>query len=246
MSKDRFSAHASAYATFRPVYPNALYDFIYSHLETFDHALDCGCGNGQVARSLARKFKLVEATDISQKQIDHAERLSNINYHLCTAEKTPFADNSFDLVTVGQALHWFNIPVFFTEARRVAKHNAVIATWGYSLLRVSPQIDVLITDFYTRVVGPYWDKERSMVDDHYKSISFPFESIPSPGLQFSFEWSLEELAGYLSTWSAVQNYIIANGKNPVASLQQELQLLWTEDKKMVHFPLFVLCGRIVK
>lgn len=246
MSKDRFSARASSYAAFRPTYPSALYDFLYRHVSSFDKCWDCGCGNGQAARMLAEKFAQVEATDISAKQIEHAAKLPNIRYHICGAEQTPFADNTFDLITVGQALHWFNIPLFFPEAERVAKPNALLATWGYSLLQITPSIDVLIKDFYTRVVGPYWDKERAMVDDHYQSIPFPFERIAAPEFHFSFDWTLPELVGYFSTWSSVQNYIIAHGSNPVEPLQEELQLLWPSEKVTVQFPLFMQCGRIRK
>lgn len=243
MSKDRFSTQSSAYAAFRPVYPDVLYEFLYSHIGSFDRAWDCGCGNGQVARVLSTKFHHVDATDISQGQLDHAYRAGNITYTKCGAEQTPFADNTFDLVTVAQALHWFDIPLFFTEAQRVTKPNGIIAVWGYSLLRITLPLDKLITHFYTQVIGPYWDKERSMVDDHYRSVSFPFDPIPVGDFEFGFEWTLDELTGYLSTWSAVQNYKIANGTDPVGPLQNELKLLWPNGKLPVKFPLFMLCGR---
>lgn len=246
MAKDLFSKQASGYASFRPLYPQELYDFLYRHVPSFDRAWDCGCGNGQVAQALAAKFRSVNGTDISQKQLDQAAQAANITYTKSAAEQTNFPDNTFDLITVGQALHWFNIPLFFTEARRVAKQNAVVAAWGYSLLSISPQVDPLIRDFYFNVIGPYWDKERAMVDDHYSSVSFPFERIASPEFRFSFQWTVDELLGYMATWSSVQHYIAANGTNPVDPLSAELKLLWGDGKKTVTFPLFMLAGRVSK
>src|SRR5689334_23636572 len=111
--KDRFSSYASQYAAFRPVYPQALYDFILNHTPGRDMAWDCACGNGQVARDLAPHFKTVIATDISQKQIDNAYKATNIRYAVMPAEDTALADHSFDLIAVAQSMHWFKTKEFF-------------------------------------------------------------------------------------------------------------------------------------
>src|SRR3954470_6311391 len=107
-TKDYFSNHAKIYAAFRPTYPEELYSFIFQHLEQRTTAWDCATGNGQVASYLAKHFDQVYATDISQQQLDNAILLPNISYTVSAAEKTSFPDQFFDLVTVGQALHWFN------------------------------------------------------------------------------------------------------------------------------------------
>src|SRR5215213_8237924 len=106
--KDYFSDQARKYASFRPTYPAELYAFIFKHLNGKHHAWDCATGNGQVATHLALHFKQVSATDISQKQLDEAPKLPNINYSISPAEHTAFPPHSFDLITVGQALHWFD------------------------------------------------------------------------------------------------------------------------------------------
>lgn len=241
---DRFSNHAKQYAAFRPTYPEKLFEFIYSQLTSTQIAWDAGCGNGQVARELARRFEKVEATDISERQIENATKASNISYSLSPAEKTSFADGSFDLITVGQALHWFNIPAFYNEVRRVARPDAVLAVWGYSLLSIHPQMDPLVQEFYKYEVGPYWDKERRLVDERYQTIPFPFQEIEAPAFQFSFRWTVEELAGYLSTWSSVQKFIQAHHHNPVDDLMIRLKPLWVQEKYEVTFPLFVRMGKI--
>lgn len=240
--KDRFSHQAQQYAQFRPIYPDEFYAFLFSHVTNFDSAWDAGTGNGQAARVLATRFKKVLATDISANQLKNATPTENIVYAV-GAETTSLSSHSVDLITVAQAIHWFNIPLFFNEVKRVAKADAIIAVWGYGLLHVNPSIDQKMTHFYTHVVGPYWDPERKLIDNHYRTIPFPFQEIAAPPFSFSFQWSLQQLEGYLNTWSAVRNYIAANHTNPVQILIAELQPLWRETQT-VTFPLFQRIGHI--
>ena len=242
MSKDLFSNHANQYAAFRPTYPKELYDFIFRHVKNFDVAWDAGTGNGQVARDLSRQFKKVFATDISAKQIENAYLSENIFYSLA-GETTSFPANSFDLICVAQAIHWFDREKFFNEVKRVAKPETVIAVWGYGLLSIHPEIDFLTKDFYTNIIGPYWNKERRLIDKGYKTISFPFEVIKTPEFSLSFQWTLAELQGYLNTWSSVQKYILEKSTNPVEKLIDQIRLLWKFEKMKVKFPLFLRLGR---
>jgi SAM-dependent methyltransferase len=243
MSKDLFSTNSSGYAAFRPTYPRELYEFIVSKVNKTDTAWDCACGNGQVARDLSEYFASVYATDHSAAQLANAFQKDNIIYSVASAEASGFPDRYFDIVTVGQALHWFNIPAFFQEARRVLRPGGVVAVWGYSLLKVSSEIDPLLNHFYTEIIGPYWDKERKLIDEQYETILFPFDKIATPSFEFSFEWTIDELSGYLTTWSSVQKYIKAHGVNPVHEFIEEIRPMW-KGKMKVSFPLFVLVGKV--
>jgi SAM-dependent methyltransferase len=243
MSKDLFSRHASQYAAFRPTYPKELYEFIFSRITNFDSAWDAGTGNGQVARDLSKKFKKVFATDISDKQIENAARAENIFYSVA-GEITSFPVDSFDLICVAQAIHWFDRDKFYAEVKRVAKPEALIAIWGYGLLSINAEIDISINEFYKSVVGPYWDKERRLIDGQYKTISFPFQEIEAPEFEFSFQWTLPELQGYLTTWSAVQKFMKTNGNNPVNELMRKIKFHWRTEKMQIRFPLFTRFGKI--
>src|SRR5688572_14298485 len=116
--KDYFSQQSKLYAAFRPLYPEALYDFIFRHLKKCDVAWDCATGNGQVAQKLATVFTKVFATDISQQQIAEGFPADNIFYSVSAAEKTTFTRDQFDLITVGQALHWIDTAEFYKEVNR--------------------------------------------------------------------------------------------------------------------------------
>lgn len=184
--KDLFSRNSKQYAQFRPTYPEELYSFIFQYVRNKQNAWDVGTGNGQVARVLARHFKQVYASDISQKQLDEAVQLPNIQYFCCNEYETPFAEHTFDLITVGQAIHWFNFDLFYQEIQRVAKKGAIIAVWGYNLLQISPQVDKLIQEFYREKVGSFWDLERKYVEKAYQTIPFPFQTIECPTFKWNF------------------------------------------------------------
>lgn len=242
---NRFSQQSDSYKKFRPTYPAELYNLLFSTCNSFNAAWDCGTGNGQVALQLAPKFEKVFASDISEKQLANAERRPNIEYLNFRAEQSPFEEASIDLITVGQAIHWFDIPLFLEEARRVLKPEGVLAFWGYGLLRVSPDIDELIDHFYSEVVGPHWDFERQHVDSGYQTIKFDWQEIETPlDLNIQANWNLIQFEGFFNSWSAVQNYKENyNGINPVNSFIDRVRPLWNESLKTIEFPIFLRMGK---
>jgi len=245
--KDNFSKQANAYAKYRPTYPQELYDFILSKVEQKETAWDCGTGNGQAAKELAKHFKKVFATDISEKQIQNANKAENIFYSVQSAEQTNFSNDTFDLVTVSQALHWFDVSRFYAEVKRVAKPNAWISVWMYSLANISPEIDKFINiEHYKKTLGSYWDYERKFVDDNYTTLPFSFKEIQCPIFQMKFEWTLNELEGYLNTWSALQKFITQHSYNPVDKLMEDIKPFWKQEKMQVVFPVYMRMGQIEK
>lgn len=245
--KDNFSTVSDKYAMYRPDYPQTVFDFLYPLLKEKQNAWDCGTGNGQLARELAKDFAHVEGTDISQAQLDHAFQEENIRYTVQAAESTSFADNSFDLITVAQAIHWFDFDKFYAEVKRVAKPNAILAVIGYELTSITPEIDKIIRDFYTGIIDPYWDAERKYIQDKYQTIPFPFRELETPEINNIKLWRLDNLIGYLNTWSAVKHYITANGHNPVDDLVSNLTNAWgTAEVRRVNFPILFRVGRINK
>jgi SAM-dependent methyltransferase len=244
--KDLFSGQSAAYRQFRPDYPPALYQYVLEWAGGRERAWDCGTGNGQVAAVLARHFTEVEATDISENQLRQAIQIHNIRYCLSRAESTPFPAQHFDLITVAQALHWFQFELFFAEVQRMMKPGGLLAVWGYGLLRISPEADAVLDRFYSHTLGPYWDAERRHIDSAYSSIPFPFPEIPNvPPFFIDRTWTLPELEGYLGTWSAVQKYIRKKETNPLPLLMQELTPQWKAgEAKPVRFPVFLRLARL--
>ncbi|TAK56855.1 MAG: class I SAM-dependent methyltransferase [Bacteroidetes bacterium] len=242
--KDLFSQQSELYARYRPTYPQELLTFIISLINERRNAWDCGTGNGQLAVELARYFNTVHATDLSENQIKNAAVRKNIIYKVEPAEKTTFQDGMFDLITVAQAIHWFNFDAFYHEVNRTLKQEGVIAVVGYYLPTIDTAIDTIVHDFYKHTVGAYWDSERRYIDELYRAIPFPFQEIPSPAFQSKQRWKREQLIGFLNSWSAVQHYINRNKKNPVELIVKEINNVWNEDEfKEVNFPILLRVGR---
>ncbi|MVM41523.1 methyltransferase domain-containing protein [Spirosoma sp. HMF3257] len=241
---DRFSGHADLYAQYRIDYPAELYDFVGSFVGNRQTAWDCATGNGQVAGALAAVFEQVEATDISETQLILAVQKPNIHYQLSPAEQTPFASQTFDLITVAQALHWFDVSAFHQEVRRVAKPGAAIAEWGYGLVQLGLDLDPILLDFYRNRIGPYWDPQRKYIDNEYATLPFPFVNAQRATFTAQRTWTLDRFLNYLRTWSAVRQYIHENEEDPVKWFGEELKPIWGDGERTVHFPIFLRVGQV--
>jgi len=246
---DHFSQLSESYKKFRPSYPEELYLEILKFVKTKDSCWDCGTGNGQVAVEFSKYFTKVFATDISQNQLDCAAKRKNIFYKKVRAEQSGFEENKFDLITVAQAIHWFDFEEFHREVLRVAKNGAVLAIWGYGLVEITDPINKLIRHFYKDIIGTYWNVERKHIDNAYKTIPFNFIQLNRDReIIMKQYWNLKQLEGYLNTWSGVKNYMQDHdGKNPVSELIVGLKGIWGDnEKKEIRFPVFLKAGRIEK
>jgi len=242
--KDHFSGHAGLYSRYRPDYPSTLFRFLSGQVKQHDLAWDCATGNGQAAFGLSPYFDCVIATDASAAQLDNAIRADNITYRVAPSEQSGIADASIDLVTVAQALHWFDLGAFYAEVKRVLKPGGILAAWSYNLPECSPEIDAQIKRLYTEIVGPYWPPERAHIETSYRNLPFPFDEQLAPKLAMQSKWNLEQLLGYLHTWSAVQRYMNERGSDPVSLIERELTEAWgdPEKKHLLRWPLKLRWG----
>lgn len=245
--KDNFSVHSDKYAKYRPVYPQALYEYLLQLVPDTKTAWDCATGNGQIANELAKYFDVVYATDISTKQLENAPANSKIIYSVSPAEQTSFVDNRFDLITVGQAIHWFDFDRFYKEVFRTIKYNGILAVVGYGLNSSYAEADAIVNHFYHEIIGSYWDAERRYIDENYQTIPFPFKELEPIYLEHKMEWTFEQMMGYLGTWSAVQHYIKQLGENPLDLIYDDLKNTWEkEPTRTVRFPFLLRVARIEK
>jgi ubiquinone/menaquinone biosynthesis C-methylase UbiE len=264
--KDLFSKQSKVYASSRPTYPREIFEFIVGLVDERNLAWDCATGNGQAAVVLADYFKQVIASDISTQQIENAQRKSSsINYQIFPAEKTPLEDNSVDLITVAQALHWFDFDRFYNEVKRVLRRKrdafggggkkksgggGVIAAWAYGLHTISPEIDKVTHHLYEDILGDkYWPKERKYVESRYETIPFPFEQIPAPQFQIQLNWNMSELMNYFYSWSSVQKFIEKNNYDPVSKIHGSLEYAWggkehIHQKRSVVWPVYIKVGKL--
>lgn len=243
--QDNFKSGSDQYAQYRPSYPRELFDYLCGLVHTLDQAWDCGTGTGQVAMQLAGKFRKVYASDISLSQIAHASQADNIIYSVQEAERTDFHAAQFDLITVGQAVHWFDFDRFYAEVRRTARSQGMLCLMGYDLIQIDPHINPIIQWFYTEVIGTFWDPQRRYIDEHYQTIPFPFAALKSPKFNQRLTWDRAHLMHYLNTWSAVKHFIREKGFNPLDELERRLKPKWPDGElKTVTFPILLRVGKV--
>jgi SAM-dependent methyltransferase len=224
-----FSTLACEYSLFRPGYPPELFEWLAHTASTRDAAWDCGCGNGQASVPLAAHFSRVFATDSAAEQIAAAKPHPRVSYAVAPAEHSGLPGASVDLVTVAQALHWFDVEAFYAEARRVARPGALLAAWTYPRPEfIDAELDRRFLDFYTGVVGPHWPPERRHVEANYTTLPFPFAEIPHPSFALELRWNLEQVLGYVSSWSATSRYRKTEGRDPLPRLRTALAPLWPD------------------
>ena len=245
--KDHFSGASASYARYRPNYPAALFDFVATLAPQRRVAWDCATGNGQAAVQLARSFEHVIATDASGQQIANATPNPRVTYRVATAEESGIAGVTVDLVTVAQALHWFDLNRFYAEVRRVAMPGAAIAVWSYGdPMLDDPLLDTALQQFNLGTLGTYWPSERHEVGAGYLQLPFPFKEVPTPSLMLEQRWNLDAFTGYLRTWSAVAAYRAQHGTDPVADFERELAKHWSarETTHLVRWPLTIRAGHV--
>ncbi len=230
---DHFSAVAADYANFRPDYPPALFDWLKAHCPTHSTVWDVGCGSGQASVVLAERFATVHATDISAEQIANAPKRENLHYRVAPAEQSGLPDRSIDLVTVAQALHWFDVPRFHDEVKRVLKPGGLLAEWTYSPIHLeNTTLNAILQRFYAEVATPWWPAGREHVENGYARLSFPFPRLPDPGFSIQREMTLPQLMGYVRSWSAISRYLSANQTDPTLQLATELAQAMTSEEKI--------------
>jgi len=244
---DHFSDLARAYVEFRPRYPAELYDWLAAESPAREVAWDCATGNGQAALELAERFGRVEATDVSPSQLAEAEAHPRIRYRRAPGESSGLAPHSVDLVTVAQAAHWLDLPRFFDEVARVGRPGALLAIWGYLLLQTGDaDLDAALHRFFAVTVGPYWPPRRELLDAGYRGFEFPFAEIATPTFTMSASWNLAGLHGFLSSWSAVDRYRKALGRDPVPPFVAEVARSWGDPaaRRTVSWPLALRAARL--
>jgi len=247
-SANHFSSKSEEYSFSRPLYPDSLFKFLNEITSNKDLAWDCATGNGQAAIGLCKYFNKVIASDASTSQINNRFQRDNITYDVFPAENANIQDNCVNLITVAQAVHWFDLERFYREVRRVGKRNGIIAVWSYGMHKIDPVIDKIGEKLTVRgeILGKYWPQETKYVKDDYKTIPFPFKEIEVPGFEMRVTWSLDDLFAYMQTWSSVKRFQKEKNYNPLDLVKEEMKNLWgkEDEQKLIRWDVNLRIGII--
>lgn len=128
--KSAFSGLQKDYEAARPQYPLAALELIKQHCRSPGLICDIGCGTGKLTRQLGALYPNTEILgfDINADMVSAAKNAggAGICYAVCPAEDLPLAQQSADIITVAQAVHWFDRPAFFRESLRILSTRGVL------------------------------------------------------------------------------------------------------------------------
>lgn len=189
---------------------------------SLDSAVDVACGSGQSTFYLKDTFKQIIGVDISNAQIQEANRkcrtqnIGNIQFRTGNGMELPIESESVDMVTVAQALHWLDIDMFFAECKRVLKRKGCLAVYGYgNICLVNKGCNALLSTFYRNTLQGCWHDARRHIDEEYRSIRLPFSNTERVDMSMPYEASLDAFIGYVSSWSGYQKYCEDHPENTV-------------------------------
>ncbi|XP_075661564.1 uncharacterized protein LOC142631307 [Castanea sativa] len=255
----KFDKQADFYANGRPTYPTEWYSMLAALTPHHSLAWDVGTGNGQAAIGIAEHYEQVVGTDVSEAQLKLAmphPRIRYLHTPLSITDDELVAliggENSVDLITVATAVHWFELPKFYSLVTRLLrKPGGVIAVWAYKGVVVSPIFDPIMKRFYDTTL-PYWDPTIKSVFDDYKTLPFPFESVgigcegKPQQLDIPQEVSFEKFLNMLRSWSPV-NTAKDQGVDLLSeSVVKELESAWGGPKliRSIAYKGFMLAGKV--
>lgn len=240
-----FSGHAATYATYRPKYPLALYEWLAQLAPSAEQAWDVGTGNGQVAVGLTPHFSRVMATDPSAEQLANAEHHERVSYRKATYD-SGLPEGSVSLVTVGQALHWFALDEFFDEVRRVLQPGGIFAAFAYVHSSVSPELDAVTRQYHDVTVWEHWAPEHHIIREGYRTLELPLNELEAPAFEIRTEITLAQYAGFFRSWSSTQRLLKAGGEAAVLEFERQLAEAWgsPERSRLVMWPMVMRVGTL--
>ena len=216
MQKDYFGydKQSESYDAFRPKYPNDLISKLASLALNKKVALDVGTGTGILAYPLSLVFDKIIAIDSSEKQLkipqEKYSHISKMIFKIGDAHKLIDSlehNEKVDLITVGQAFHWFDKDLFLSSCKSVLNTDGVVALCGYNMFKIinNSELQEVVDIFYNKV-KPYFKCNRTTLELEYQDIDFDGLKQEHFNYEYRKESELESLLNYLDTFSAYRLY----------------------------------------
>lgn len=129
----RFTDRAENYARYRPGYPAAVIDCLRRECGLSAHSIvaDIGSGTGILTEMFllnGNRVMAVEPNEAMRREAEQAlARYSGFTSVDGRAEATTLGDHSVDLVTAGQAFHWFDAAASRVEFARILRPGGFVA-----------------------------------------------------------------------------------------------------------------------
>lgn len=200
-------------------------------VERVDRGLDVACGPGPSTRALTAMADVAFGIDVAEEMVREAATIdgSACHYLAAAAERLPFADGIFDVVTVGSAVHWFDQERFSSEARRVLAPGRWLIVYEHHFLGAMEEVDAFegwMSDQYLERYpipprgehpGPRWDANG-------------FDKLAREEYPDGVPMTRPQLIDYLMTQSNIV-VPVDRGDTTVAEVEQ-----WLESELAEFFP----------
>ncbi len=218
-----FDAWALDYDTYRPTYPQQLFDHIATRLGLPADArvADLGAGTGKAARQMARRGWRVTAIEPGEGMLDvlrdrAAQEGLVIDARLASAEDTGLADASVDLATAAQAYHWFDKERAVAEMARIVRPGGGVALfWNVPDFARSPFLEAE-TDLMSRYLpAEHIDRKKDGDDSEPPEVISTSDKFTSDGyVTFNHERTVtaDEFVALTFTASQVRLFIADDAK----------------------------------
>lgn len=241
-----FNISSRVYSKGRPTYPAELYLWLSHQTNEQNCVWDCGCGTGQVSVDLTAYFKQVEASDINESQVAEATPHRKIHYQVSPSETTPYPDDHFDAICVGQALHCFDLDTFWHEVQRTLKPNGLFVCWGYSGIKVFDEFDQIIANKILSQLMPHWPQQNRIIWNRYSKVDFPLKMIDVPNFELSLRWNVYRIFDYIKTWTAWRALPEQQAQDLLDETWEAVLEVWPDpnEKRLINIPFFVKAGRL--
>lgn len=208
--RKQFGNNATDYTRYRKPYIKELYKYLFDLLPQCNvKILDVACGTGKSTEPQVNKNTVVFGCDHDELMIKEARTQAqsknlNIEYSVADVENLPFEDNTFDVITVGTAFHWFVNKESINEIKRVLKPQGLLFIY-WILSKNKPQNDEIPSDIFRSY---HWNKVPSDLRNlEYISNFFKNNSIDNVKTQimpYSFNATVEDMVGLQKTASSYE------------------------------------------
>lgn len=249
MTHNIFSGRELDYEKFRTPYAQCLADFLSSEIQISDKDIiaDIGSGTGLLSMLLlnlgARVFGVEPNKQmrlLGEKNLGHYRNFISI---AGSAEHTNLPDHSVNIISAGNAFHWFDPLGARQEFKRILKPNSLVL-----LIRSDwKQVSMPHMQTYDKIIGRYCVGRTGIVSDpklEERSISKFFDNYKIKNLGVSnYLYNKLQLKGrFLSTSFAPQL-----GHREHKAAMNELDMLFDEyaenEKFSFHVITTVICGK---
>jgi len=166
-------------------------------------ALDVACGTGHSTVALQSVVDRVVGLDASLAMLSQRRSRETISYVQGSAERMPFLDGTFDLVTVSLALHWLDRVEFLHEAQRLLRPESWLVVYDLNFaarMKESRLLAEWAARYRRRFPHPARNKEPLSAED---LAATGFRDVLSEPFVHVEVFDLDRLIRYLMTQSNV-------------------------------------------